>query len=99
MTRDHTAVPSGAYFAKKAPPVPPLSAPVPKSTVPENDPPTSTLPLPSVATAWPTSVPVPPHRFAQRSCPVPTTGHVGVFVLTVVLIPEAFPALSTALTA
>ena len=100
IRRDHTGVPSAKYFARNASSIPPLlSAPPPKSTVPVNDPPTSTLPLPSVVMALPLSALVPPHRFAQRSCPVPTTGHVGVFVLTVVLIPEAFPALSTALTA
>src|SRR5438876_6343179 len=86
IRRDHTGVPSDKYFARNASFIPPLlSAPPPKSTVPVNDPPTSRLPLPSVAMAWQPSAPVPPHRLAQRSCPVPTTGHAGVFTSAVAI--------------
>src|SRR2546429_5888224 len=85
IRRDHTGVPSDKYFATNASSIPPLlSAPPPKPTVPVNDPPTSTLPLPSVVMAQPLSALAPPHRFAQSSRPVPTTRPVAAFVLTVV---------------
>src|ERR1051326_3519892 len=99
IARDHTGVPSGGYLAKKASSIPLLlrTPPTPpKSTVPENDPATSTLPLPSVTMALPISAPVPPNRSAHLGCPVPAVGHVGVLVLAEALIPEMLPALSTA---
>src|SRR5438876_9414769 len=60
---DQTGSPAAEYFARKISVAPALvMGPVPKSTVPLNFPVTSTLPLPSTATARP----VPPPRTPTR---------------------------------
>src|SRR5881397_351645 len=68
---DQTGAPAAEYFATKMLLGPALvSAPVPKSIVPLNFPVTSTLPLPSTATARPVPPPrSPPRHFAHIAAP------------------------------
>src|SRR5438128_3477996 len=71
--RDQRCVPAAEYFARKASEYPALvSAPPPKSTVPENFPVTITLPLPSTATPWPSPQPttLPKHRHQASGPPL-----------------------------
>src|SRR5881398_412412 len=69
---DQTGAPAAEYLATKMPLAPALvSGPVPKSTVPLNFPVTSTLPLPSTATARPVPPPrTPPRHFDHSVAPV-----------------------------
>src|SRR5438128_6292342 len=69
---DQTGSPAAVYFARKTSSAPALvSGPVPKSTVPLNLPVTSTLPLPSTATARPVPPPrSPPRHFDHSVAPV-----------------------------
>src|SRR2546430_9586176 len=69
---DQTGAPAAEYFATKMLLGPALvSAPVPKSIVPLNLPVTSTLPLPSTATARPVPPPsTPPRHFDHSVAPV-----------------------------
>src|SRR5437762_11868827 len=69
---DQTGAPAAEYFATKMLLGPALvSAPVPKSIVPLNFPVTSTLPLPSTATARPVPPPsTPPRHFDHIVAPV-----------------------------
>src|SRR5437667_12668525 len=69
---DQTGAPSAEYFARKMSLAPALViGPVPKSTVPLNFPVTSTLPLPSTATARPVPPPrSPPRHFDHSAAPV-----------------------------
>src|SRR4051794_17703646 len=58
---DHCGVPPAVYFAKnRSPPPASVRGPVPRFAVPVNVPATTTLPMPSTATARPTSEPTPP---------------------------------------
>src|SRR2546428_8157476 len=68
----HTGAPAAEYFARKISVAPALrTAPVPKSIVPLNCPVTSTLPLPSTATARPVPPPrSPPRHFTHTLAPV-----------------------------
>src|SRR5437867_1976790 len=98
----HTQVPAGEYFASTTSRPPRLVSephvPPKLLIVFEKEPITKTFPLLSVATARPQSFPVPPNGFAHRYWP-PLTGQPSVLVLAVVLMADALPALSTALTA
>src|SRR5256884_3661951 len=68
---DHRGSPAAEYFARKISVAPALvMGPVPKSTVPLNFPVTSTLPLPSTATARPVPPPrSPPRHFDHIAAP------------------------------
>src|SRR5437773_2035484 len=68
---DQTGSPAAEYFARKISVAPALvMGPVPKSTVPLNFPVTSTLPLPSTATARPVPPPrSPPRHFDHIAAP------------------------------
>src|SRR2546422_10049850 len=93
----HWKAPVAEYLATKMSEPPALvRPPPPKFTVPWKDPAITRFPLPSVATASPRSSPVPPKPFAHGP---PLTGQPGVLLLAVVLMADALPALSTALTA
>ena len=72
--RDHRCAPVGVTLSRNASPSPAVTrVPPPKSTVPENTPPTCTLPLGSSATpcpaAEPNAVMVPPYRRDHRCVP------------------------------
>src|SRR5438046_1615026 len=96
----HNGAPSAEYFATNTSLKPELViGPVPKLTVPSNEPATTTLPLGSVATAIAcaaSNTPEPPICRFQMNWPPAT--HAGVLVLAATLMPDVLPALSIAAT-
>src|SRR5438046_3029889 len=96
----HSGTPAAEYSATNTSLKPELViGPVPKSTVPSNEPATATLPLGSVATAIAcaaSNTPEPPICRFQMNWPPAT--HAGVLVLAATLMPDVLPALSTAAT-
>src|SRR5260370_42092058 len=96
----HSGTPAAEYFATNTSLKPELViGPVPKLTVPSNEPATTTLPLGSVATAMPCAASntlEPPNCRFHTNWPPAT--HAGVLVLAATLMPDALPALSAAVT-
>src|SRR5438046_2675898 len=95
-----SGTPAAEYFATNTSSQPELViGPVPKLTVPWNEPATTTLPLESAATALPcaaSNMPGPPNCRFQTNWP--PAAHAGVLVLAATLMPDVLPALSTAVT-
>src|SRR3989442_16020264 len=87
----HSGTPAAEYFATNTSLKPELViGPVPKLTVPSNEPAPTTLPLGSVATAIAcaaSNTPAPPNCRFQMNSPWPPAAHAGVFVLAATLMP------------